>query len=273
MQGLADVFILLKLPFDSPQADLLNVRIFETIYYAALSESCKLAEKFGPYPSYRGSPVSKGVLQFDLWGTTPTELWDWDELRDRIAVCGLRNSLLLAVGGETKASQILGGSSSVEPLVSNIVDIELFGEQFLVVNEHLVNYLLKERLWGHQINTQIITNNGSVQEIDLLSPDYKAIFRTAFEIPKNRLLEMAAHRAAFIDHSHAITYYLTVANPSAVSFCHILCWTYGLKSGMCRIEERPSKIYWKPIDSADEDDADRRGGRIIINLSDLYCSR
>ncbi|KAI6226333.1 Ribonucleoside-diphosphate reductase large subunit [Aphelenchoides fujianensis] len=193
VQGLADAFILMRLPFTSPEARLLNKQIFETIYYGALEASCEMAERDGPYQTYEGSPVSKGILQFDMWNVKPTDLWDWDELKARIAKHGVRNSLLLAPMPTASTAQILGNNEAFEPYTSNMYTRR-------VVNQHLVRDLIRLGLWTKETRDHLIASNGSVQELPGLSADLKDLYRTVWELKQLDLIEMAADRGAFIDH-------------------------------------------------------------------------
>ena len=163
VQGLADAFILMRYPFDSEEAQTLNREIFETIYHAALEESCSLAKEFGPYQTYPGSPVSQGILQFDMWNTRPSSRWNWDALRAEIRQYGVRNSLLLAPMPTASTAQILGNNESFEPYTSNIYTRRVLSGDFQVVNQHLLKDLSDRGLWNDDIKNQIIMHNGSIQ--------------------------------------------------------------------------------------------------------------
>ncbi|XP_061753678.1 ribonucleoside-diphosphate reductase large subunit-like isoform X2 [Nerophis ophidion] len=165
VQGLADAFILMRLPFESQEAQLLNIQIFETIYYAALTVSCDLAAEFGPYETYAGSPVSKGILQYDMWGQTPTDLWDWGSLKEKIAKHGVRNSLLLAPMPTASTAQILGNNESIEAYTSNIYTRRVLSGEFQIVNPHLLKDLTERGLWSDDMKNQLIAHNGSIQVI------------------------------------------------------------------------------------------------------------
>lgn len=201
VQGLADAFILMRMPFDSPEARLLNQQIFETIYYSALEASCDLAEKEGAYETYPGSPVSQGLLQFDMWNVTPTNLHDWAALKARIAQHGVRNSLLLAPMPTASTSQILGNNECFEPYTSNIYVRRVLSGEFQIVNPHLLKDLTDMGLWNENMKNRIIADNGSVQRIKNIPDDIKALYKTVWEISQKVIIDMAADRGAFIDQS------------------------------------------------------------------------
>nr|NVI77081.1 ribonucleoside diphosphate reductase large subunit [Cucujiformia] len=182
IQGLADAFILLRIPFDSPEALLLNQQIFETLYYGALEASCELAEVDGTYETYDGCPVSKGILQYDMWNVTPTKLWDWPKLKQKIAKHGIRNSLLLAPMPTASTAQILGNNESFEPYTSNIYTRRVLSGEFQVVNHHLLKDLTQLGLWNDDMKNQLIANCGSIQNIPGISNELKNIYKTVWEI-------------------------------------------------------------------------------------------
>nr|NVI77093.1 ribonucleoside diphosphate reductase large subunit [Cucujiformia] len=182
VQGLADAFILMRIPFDSPEALTLNRQIFETIYYGALEASCELAEIEGPYSTYPGSPVSKGILQYDMWNVTPSKLWDWSALKEKIAKHGIRNSLLVAPMPTASTAQILGNNESFEPYTSNIYTRRVLSGEFQVVNHHLLKDLTNLGLWDDVMKNQIIANCGSIQNIPSIPDELKKIYKTVWEI-------------------------------------------------------------------------------------------
>ena len=232
VQGLADVFILLKLPFDCEAARALNTEIFETIYYAAVSASCDLAAIDGPYESYEGSPVSKGVLQYDMWGVTPSARWDWAALKAKIAKHGMRNSLLVAPMPTASTAQILGNNECFEPYTSNLYSRRVLSGEFTVVNQHLLKDLMDRDLWTPEIRNQIIAHNGSVQQIPEIPADVKMLYRTSWEIKQRSLIDMAADRGAFIDQSQSFNVFVQDPNYGKLSSMHFYGWKKGLKTGM-----------------------------------------
>ena len=244
VQGLADAFILLRLPFDSDEARKLNKQIFETIYYGALEASCELAEIQGPYSTYEGSPVSKGILQYDMWNVTPTDLWDWTTLKAKIAMHGVRNSLLIAPMPTASTAQILGNNESFEPYTSNLYSRRVLSGEFLVVNHHLLKDLTDKGLWNDIMKNQIIANYGSIQNIPGISDDIKSIYKTVWEISNKVILNMAAERGAFIDQSQSLNIHVEKANFSVVSSIHFYGWRLGLKTGMYYLRTKPAA---KPI--------------------------
>jgi ribonucleoside-diphosphate reductase subunit M1 len=240
VQGLADVFILLGLAFDSPEAQKLNAEIFETIYFAALTESNAIAAVDGHYETYPGSPVSKGILQPDMWGVTEMpggDRHDWAALRAKIATSGVRNSLLVAQMTTASTSQILGNNECFEPYTSNIYARRVLSGEFTVVNQHLLNDLTELGLWDPKLKNELIANNGSVQGLDI--PDHlKAIYKTVWEIKQRVLVDMAADRGAFIDQSQSFNVHMSDANSGKLTSLHFYAWKKGLKTGMYYLRSR-----------------------------------
>ncbi|MEM7361837.1 MAG: ribonucleoside-diphosphate reductase subunit alpha [Bacteroidota bacterium] len=233
VQGLADTFLLMRMPFDSPEARQLNKEIFETIYFAAVTASKDLAIKEGPYQTYEGSPASKGQLQFDLWGTPlPSRRWDWKGLKQQIKKHGLRNSLLIAPMPTASTSQILGNNECFEPYTSNIYVRRVLSGEFIVVNKHLLKDLIKLGIWNDQFKNELIIANGSIQNIPNVPDNIKELYRTVWEIPQKHIIEMAAERAPFICQSQSLN--LHVANPDygKITSMHFYAWRKGLKTGM-----------------------------------------
>ena len=212
VQGLADTFAMLRMPFESEQAKLLNQQIFETIYFAGLTASNELAREFGAYDSYAGSPVSKGILQYDMWGVKPTDLWDWTELKEKIAKDGIRNSLLLAPMPTASTSQILGNNECIEPFTSNIYTRRVLSGEFTVVNKYLIEDLIRLDLWNDTMKNRIIEANGSIQGIEEIPMNLKDLYKTVWEIKQKRVLELAADRGAFIDQSQSLNIHMTSVN-------------------------------------------------------------
>lgn len=232
VQGLADAFLALRMPFESPQAKQLNIQIFETIYHAAVEASTELSEIHGPYSSYEGSPSSKGQLQYDLWGVTPTDLWDWDELKAKVKKHGLRNSLLVAPMPTASTSQILGFNECFEPYTSNIYSRRVLAGEFQIVNPWLLKDLVDMGLWSDNMKNRIIANNGSIQGIPNIPDDIKALYKTVWEISQKKILEMAADRGAFIDQSQSLNIHIQNPTMGKLTSMHFYGWKLGLKTGM-----------------------------------------
>eukprot|EP00494_Astrolonche_serrata_P030240 UN30507 len=232
VQGLADVFQMMRYPFESKEAKELNKKIFETIYYASCDASCEIAEKEGPYKTYKGSPVSEGKLQYDLWGVTPTDLWDWAALKKRIAKHGLRNSLLVAPMPTASTSQILGNNECFEPYTSNVYVRRTLAGEFMVINKHLLKDLISRNLWNDVLKNKLIASNGSVLGIKEIPDDLKALYKTVWEISQKHLIDMAADRGAFIDQSQSFNVHMRNVNRSKLTSMHFYGWKKGLKTGM-----------------------------------------
>ena len=232
VQGLADAFILLGMPFDSEAAKQLNIDIFETIYYAAVSESCNQAEKHGAYESFQGSPMSKGMFQFDLWGVTPTKRWDWDSLRERVKKVGVRNSLLVAPMPTASTSQILGNNECFEPYTSNLYTRRTLAGEHIVVNKHLMRDLVRLGLWNEEMREAIMAANGSIQGIDIIPKEVRDIYKTAYEISQKVIIDMAADRGAYICQSQSLNIFMENANFGKLTSMHFYAWKAGLKTGM-----------------------------------------
>lgn len=238
VQGLADTFILLGMPFDSPEAQQLNKDIFETIYYHALKASSELAEKEGTYETYVGSPVSQGILQPDMWGVTPSDLWDWKALREMISRNGIRNSLLVAPMPTASTSQILGNNECFEPYTSNIYSRRVLSGEFVVVNKHLLHDLTEMGIWSPAIKNQIIYEDGSVQKIMEIPDDLKAIYKTVWEIKQRTLVDMAVDRGCYIDQSQSLNIHMDQPNFGKLTSLHFHAWSKGLKTGMYYLRSR-----------------------------------
>jgi ribonucleoside-diphosphate reductase alpha subunit len=243
VQGLADVFQMLGLAFDTPEARELNRNIFECMYYSALSSSCALAKKCGKYETFLGSPASEGKLQFDLWGVTPSDLWNWSSLKEDIKKYGLRNSLLVAPMPTASTSQIMGNNECFEPYTTNIYLRRTLAGEFVMVNKHLIRDLQAINKWNPETKTEIVRNGGSVQALDI--PDkLKAVYRTVWEIPQKSLIEMAADRGPFIDQSQSLNIFMEDPTSAKLTSMHFHGWRKGLKTGMYYLRTRPKA---KPI--------------------------
>ena len=232
VQGLADAFILMRQAFESEEARQLNKDIFETIYYAALTASKDLAIEKGPYESYKGSPVSKGILQFDMWNVKPSDRWEWDLLREEIIKNGVRNSLLLAPMPTASTAQILGNNECFEPYTSNIYTRRVLSGEFIIVNKHLLRDLVKLGIWDDRLKNKLMASNGSIQNIDEIPDNIKNLYKTAWEISQKVLLDMAADRGAFIDQSQSLNIFMENANFAKLTSMHFYGWKAGLKTGM-----------------------------------------
>ncbi|MBP6333826.1 MAG: ribonucleoside-diphosphate reductase subunit alpha [Bacteroidia bacterium] len=232
VQGLADAFILMRMPFDSDEARQLNKEIHETIYYAAMTASKDLSKVEGPYQTYAGSPVSQGIFQFDMWNVTPGTRWEWDVLKEEVMKYGVRNSLLLAPMPTASTSQILGNNECFEPYTSNIYSRRVLSGEFPVVNKHLLKDLVKLDLWNENMKNKIIAANGSVQDIPEIPQDLKEIYKTVWEIKQRSLIDMAADRGAYICQSQSLNIFIQDTNFAKLTSMHFYAWKKGLKTGM-----------------------------------------
>jgi len=232
VQGLADVFLILKMPFDSEEAKKLNKEIFETIYFGAMTASKDLAKLHGAYETFQGSPVSQGIFQFDLWNVTPSDRWDWESLKTEVKECGVRNSLLVAPMPTASTSQILGNNECIEPYTSNIYTRRVLSGEFIVVNKYLMKDLVELGLWNNQLKEKIIAANGSVQNIAEIPQEVRDVYRTVWEIKQRSLIDMAADRGAFICQSQSLNLFLEDANFAKLTSMHFHAWKTGLKTGM-----------------------------------------
>lgn len=242
VQGLADVFIKMRYPFDSPEAAKLNVDIFETIYFGAVTASNELAEKYGTYETYEGSPASEGKLQFDLWGVTPSSgMWDWKALKEKIAKYGLRNSLLTAQMPTASTAQILGNCESIEPYTYNVYIRRVLAGEIKVVNKHMQRDLLNRGLWTPEIRAQILADRGSIANIDGIPDDLKALYKTSFELSQKVIIQMARDRGPYIDQSQSMNIFMKVPTDEKLTAMHLMGWEAGLKTGMYYLRREPIK--------------------------------
>ena len=243
VQGLADTFIKLRMPFDSDEAKVLNKEIFETMYFAAVSSSKDQAIKDGTYESYEGSPISKGQFQHNLWGVEDEELsgrWNWQELREEVEKHGVRNSLLMAPMPTASTSQILGNNECFEPYTSNVYTRRVLSGEFIVVNKHLLNDLIELGLWNDDMKNALMATNGSVQNIDGVPENLKAIYKTVWEISMRDILDMAADRGLFIDQSQSLNLFMESPNMGKLTSMHFYAWKKGLKTGMYYLRSKPA---------------------------------
>lgn len=232
VQGLADVFIMLRLPFESELAKLLNKNIFETIYFAAMTASKDLAIEQGAYETFAGSPLSKGIFQFDMWGVQPGNRWDWESLRAEVMQHGVRNSLLVAPMPTASTSQILGNNECFEPYTSNIYTRRVLSGEFVIVNKHLLKDLVQLGLWNNTLKNKIIAANGSVQHIEEIPADIKELYKTVWEIKQRNLIDMAADRGAYICQSQSLNLFVDSPTAAKLTSMHFYAWKKGLKTGM-----------------------------------------
>ncbi|CDK28507.1 unnamed protein product [Kuraishia capsulata CBS 1993] len=232
VQGLADAFMRLRIPFDSPEAKELNIQMFETIYHGALEASMELATEEGAYETFQGSPASKGLLQFDLWNKKPTDLWEWDSLKQKIITKGLRNSLLVAPMPTASTSQILGYNECFEPYTSNIYSRRVLAGEFQIVNPYLLRDLVDLGLWNDGMKNFIISDNGSIQNLPNVPDELKRLYKTVWELSQKTIIDMAADRAAYIDQSQSMNIHLKDPTMGKLTSMHFYGWKKGLKTGM-----------------------------------------
>ena len=235
VQGLADAFILLRMPFTSDEAKKLNQEIFETLYFAAVTASMEMAKEEGPYSTFEGSPISQGEFQYNLWGLKDEELsgrWDWASLRKEVMENGVRNSLLVAPMPTASTSQILGNNEAFEPYTSNIYTRRVLSGEFIVVNKHLLEDLVKLGLWNEDLKQEIMRHNGSVQNIDAIPQDLKELYKTVWEMSMKDIIDMSRQRGYFIDQSQSLNLFMQDANYAKLTSMHFYAWQSGLKTGM-----------------------------------------
>ena len=232
IQGLADAFIKMKIAFEDPRADVMNAQIFETIYHAAMVESVELAKKEGAYESFKGSPLSEGKFQFDLWNEKPaTDRYDWDGLRKEVMEHGARNSLLVAPMPTASTAQIMGNNESFEPYTTNIYTRRVLAGEFVCVNPHLVKDLISLNMWNAETRNRLVADQGSVQNIKNLPKEYKNIYKTIWEISQKVLIKAARARAPYICQSQSMNIYFGEPSQNKLSASHIYAWKLGLKTG------------------------------------------
>jgi ribonucleoside-diphosphate reductase alpha chain len=273
IQGLADVFLMLRMPFDSDEARRLNEDIFETIYFGAMTASKELAKIEGPYKTFKGSPVSKGIFQFDMWGVTPkSNRWDWESLKKEVKKHGVRNSLLVAPMPTASTSQILGNNECFEPYTSNIYTRRVLSGEFVVVNKHLMRDLIKMGLWNDRMKNKLIEANGSVQNIPEIPQNLKDIYKTVWEIKQKALVDMAAERGAYICQSQSFNVFMPDPNFGKLTSLHFYAWKKGLKTGMYYLRTKAAAdaikftVDKEALKNADVSDEKQK------NLSDMACS-
>jgi ribonucleoside-diphosphate reductase alpha chain len=241
VQGLADVFCSLRIPFESETADDLQTDIFETIYFAAMTSSKDISKEVGPYESISGSPIEKGIFQYQMWGLKDKDLsgrWNWKELRKEVVKYGVRNSLLFAPMPTASTAQILGNNEAFEPFTTNLYSRRTLGGEFIVINKHLVKELMENDLWSDEIKDKLIMENGSVQNIPEIPTEIKEIYKTVWEMSQKTLLKMAARRSVFIDQSQSLNLFISNATKAKLLAAHLFGWKLGLKTGMYYLRTR-----------------------------------
>lgn len=267
VNGLADVFMMLRVPFESQEAKDLNIQIFETIYHASLEASCELAKKDGPYSTYEGSPISQGILQYDLWNTKPSDLWDWDTLKKNIKEHGVRNSLLLAPMPTASTSQILGYNECFEPYTSNMYSRRVLSGEFQIVNPYLLRDLVDLGIWDDSMKQHIITDNGSIQNLPNIPQELKDLYKTVWEISQKTIIEMAADRAVYIDQSQSLNIHIRAPTMGKLTSMHFYGWKKGLKTGMYYLRtQAASAAIQFTIDKSVADQAARN----IADIANLH---
>jgi len=232
IQGLADAFILMKFPFDSDKAMELDKRIFETMYHAAMEASCELAMKYGPYETYEGSPASKGVFQFDMWGVEPTDAYDWVELKEKVKKHGIYNSLLISPMPTASTSQIMGSNECFEPFTSNMYKRKTLAGEFIIINKYLMQDLIDKGLWTKSIRDKIILNEGSIQNIEEIPYNIKELYKTVWEIKQKNIIDHAVVRGPYICQSQSMNLFMESPDFRKLSSMHFYSWSQGLKTGI-----------------------------------------
>ena len=251
VQGLADVFFKLKIPFDSGRAAEINRRIFATIYHAAVQTSCELAVEKTPYATFQGSPASLGKLQFDLWDAEPHPMYDWDALKTAVQEVGMRNSLLLAPMPTASTAQILGNTEAFEPVTSNLYSRNTLAGTFAVVNKYLLEDLLERGLWTPALKQKLVASEGSVQGLDI-PQELKDVYKTAYELSMKTLVDMAADRGIYVDQSMSLNMFVAAPTFRKLSSMHFYAWRKGLKTGMYYLRSKAASSATKiTLDSAE----------------------
>ena len=244
VQGLADTFMMMRFPFGSPESRALNKAIFQSIYYAAVEASVELAEELGPYPTFEGSPTSKGLLQFDLWGAEPQEGlgYDWQALKARVVKSGMRNSLLTCVMPTASTGHIMMNVEAAEPLNSNLYVRRTLAGEFVVANSYLMDDLLRLELWNERMKDQILANRGSIQAIPEIPEDLKELYKTVWELKQRVLIDMSADRGIYVDQSQSMNLFFSKATPTGLSSALVYAHKLGLKTGQYYLRSNPSTV-------------------------------
>ena len=238
-QGLSDVFMLMRVPYDSVEAKEINRKISETMYYGALKASCEISKEQGPYASFEGSPASKGILQFDMWGVEPSDRYDWKGLKEEIIKHGLANSTLIALMPTASTSQILGNTECFEPITSNIYTRSTIAGDFVVINKYLVNDLMERGLWSKMMKDRIIAGNGSVQEIEEIPQDLKDLYKTVWEIKQKVLMDLSIERGPYVCQTQSLNLFFEEPDQKKLTSALVYGWKNGLKTGSYYIRSRP----------------------------------
>ena len=273
IQGLADVFCILGLPFESEESDKLQTDIFETIYFAAMTSSNDLAKEFGPYESIAGSPIEKGIFQFEMWDKKDKDLsgrWDWKKLRKSVVNNGVRNSLLVAPMPTASTAQILGNNEAFEPFTTNLYSRRTLSGEFVMINKHLVKDLLKIGIWNDDIKKKLIMENGSVQNIPEIPTQLKEVYKTVWEMSQKRILQMAANRSIFIDQSQSLNLFIDNVTKPKLLAAHLFGWKLGLKTGMYYLRSRSAVDALKGlgIDTSESKSVDQTPGQQIASFTE-----
>uniref|UniRef100_A0A6C0IF41 ribonucleoside-diphosphate reductase n=1 Tax=viral metagenome TaxID=1070528 RepID=A0A6C0IF41_9ZZZZ len=277
VQGLADVFALLKMSWESKEASELNKKIFEHIYYASLETSMELAKKDGPYESFQGSPASKGILQFDMWSVKPSDTLEWDKLKKQVVKHGLRNSLLVAPMPTASTSQILGFNECFEPITTNIYSRRTLAGEFIVINKYLMKELLDMGVWNDIMKQKIIAHNGSIQLLDELPLEMRNRYKTSWELSQKILIDMAADRGAYICQSQSLNLFVADPNYAKLTSMHFYAWKKGLKTGCYYLRTKAPVAAQKftvepvlPVDETSDDKKKRERKELLDKLASEY---
>lgn len=273
IQGLADTFLLLRMPFESEEARGLNKDIFETMYFAAMTASKDLSVQEGPYETFKGSPVSKGIFQFDMWGVTPSSnRWDWTALKKEVKKHGVRNSLLMAPMPTASTSQILGNNETFEPYTTNIYNRRVLSGEFIVVNKHLLKDLIELGLWNDSMKNKLIQANGSVQNIPEIPQNIKDLYKTVWEISQKAIIDMAADRGAYVCQSQSMNVHIQDPNFGKLTSMHFYAWKAGLKTGMYYLRSKAATDAIKFTVSKEQEQQPDAEALRAQNEADMACS-
>jgi ribonucleotide reductase alpha subunit len=270
VQGLADTFAMLGFAFDSEEAKDLNKEIFAAIYHGAMRASIDAAEKDGPYETFKGSPLSEGLFQFDMWGVEPSEVWDWEELRKLVKKHGARNSLLLAPMPTASTAQILGNNECFEPFTTNLYKRNTLGGEFVVINKHLIQDLINLNLWDEDMKLKLYEGNGSVQHIERIPEQIRELYKTVWELSQKTVIDLAADRGAYICQSQSMNLFIPDVNLGKLNSAHFYGWKKGLKTGMyyLRTQSKATALKGLGVDLSQKDKANEQIACSIDNPED-----